>query len=355
MALRIISGSDQVVGFLRQGLLAGRWSGEMPGRNKLAAEIGVSGRLVEAALVRLEGEGLLVGQGSRRRRRVAEGVAAGAPKPAMRIAFLGGDAEDRNLGYVVDLQHRLAEVGHIPLFGGKSILELGRDLGRIAREVGKTGADAWVVNSAPRDVLEWFAAGERPAFALFGRRQGLDIAGAGPDKPTAFAQSVRHLAGLGHRRIVLLTRPARRLPQPGLSEQRYLAELKACGIPPSAYNLPDWEESALGFHGRLDELFRVTPPTALIVDEVPFFMAAMHFCASRGIRVPADVSLVCTDPDPAFEWCVPSIAHITWDSRPVVRRILQWADNISLGKEDRRQTESKAKFVAGGTVGRARG
>jgi len=52
-----------------------------------------------------------------------------------------------------------------------------------------------------------------------------------------------------------------------------------------------------------------------------------------------------------FEWCKPSIAHIRWDSRTVVRRIVRWANNVARGKEDKRQTETKAEFVAGGTVG----
>lgn len=153
---------------------------------------------------------------------------------------------------------------------------------------------------------------------------------------------------------MLLTRTPRRIPEPGLVERAFLAALAAHGIPSGSYNLPDWEENALSFHARLDALFRVTPPTALILDEVPFFMAAMHFCASRGIRVTDDVSLVCTDPDPTFDWFVPSVAHIRWEATPLVRRALRWADNISRGKDDRRQTETRAEFIAGGTLGRAK-
>lgn len=31
---------------------------------------------------------------------------------------------------------------------------------------------------------------------------------------------------------------------------------------------------------------------ALIVDEAPHFNAVLHFCATRGIRVPHDISLI---------------------------------------------------------------
>ena len=61
--LRISSGGEQVAAHLREGLLQGRWSGVMPGKNRLARELGVSGKIVVAALGQLERGGLLVGQG----------------------------------------------------------------------------------------------------------------------------------------------------------------------------------------------------------------------------------------------------------------------------------------------------
>jgi len=133
-------------------------------------------------------------------------------------------------------------------------------------------------------------------------------------------------------------------------EQAFLDELQSHGIPPTSYHLPDWEENPDAFHAMLEAMFRVTPPTALIVDEPLLFVAVMQFCLSRRLRVLEDLSLICTDNDPAFAWCHHSVAHIAWDSSPVVRRILQWADNVSRGTSDFRQTFSPAKFVAGGTV-----
>ncbi|MFT6794733.1 MAG: hypothetical protein ACJAR1_002748, partial [Rubritalea sp.] len=59
----------------------------------------------------------------------------------------------------------------------------------------------------------------------------------------------------------------------------------------------------------------------------------------------------CADPDPTFAWCEPSVAHIRWDSRPVVNRVLSWVENIAQGKDDHSQTLTKAEFIDGGTVG----
>ena len=182
----------------------------------------------------------------------------------------------------------------------------------------------------------------------------MPIAGAGPDKLPALAAAMRHLIGLGHRRIVLLTRRERRVPNPGPSERAFLDALTAHGIPAGDFNLPDWEETREGFQELLGSLFRVTPPTALIIQEAPFFVATLQFLGARGIRVPEEVSLVCTDPDPAFAWCTPPIAQIRWDTRLAVRRIVRWAANVSRGRRDVQQTSGAAEFVEGGTTGPAR-
>jgi hypothetical protein len=47
----------------------------------------------------------------------------------------------------------------------------------------------------------------------------------------------------------------------------------------------------------------------------------------------------------SFEWCDPCIAHMTWDSRPVINRVAKWADNTGRGKDDRRKNTSKVKLV----------
>ena len=349
---RTLTSAEQVATYLRSGMASGRLRGTMPGVLKLEAELRVNRKTVESALRQLEAEGLLVPQGAGRRRLIQSQERLATP--SLQVAILVSEPADLRLEYLVELQHELALAGHDASFAARSMAELGMDVKRIARMVRKSQADAWVVTAGSREVLEWFAEQESPAFALFGRRRGLPLAGVGPDKPPAFAAATRMLIGLGHRRIVLLARPRRRLPVPGASEQAFLDELAVHGISPSSYHLPEWEESINGFHGRLESLFLVTPPTAMIIEEAAFYMAALQFLARRRLRVPEDVSLVCTDADPTFEWCRPSVAHIRWDSRPVVRRIVRWAENLSSCKADVRQTLTPAEFVPGGTIGQAK-
>jgi DNA-binding LacI/PurR family transcriptional regulator len=341
--------ADQVAEHLRAEILRGRWSGSMPGKHQLAAELGVNNKTVEAALRQLEKAGLLLPQGAGRSRRI--NPRRRKSSRALRIALLLNELpHDAKSELHLEITHALTDAGHASSIAPRSLDALRFEPKRVARLVRETTADAWVIYGGSRDVLEWFASQPLPAFALSGHRIGVKIPAVSPHKPPAVAAAARHLIEFGHRRIVLLCRKIRRLPRPGLSETVFLETLRAQDCPVGDYNLPDWEETNEGFQECLRALFRVTPPTALIVDEAAYVVAAMQFFLSRGIRVPRDVSLVSTDDDPAFAHCHPPIACITWDIRPVVRRILQWADHVSRGKPDLRQTLTPAKFVPGGTV-----
>jgi len=353
-AFHPLSTVAQLAGHLREEVLQGSLGGTMPGVNQLAATLGVSPKTVIAAVKQLEREGILQGQGPRRRNRIVV-PAAGAERCRLRVAILDYEPPVPSAGYIFELPHLLEDAGHAAFFAGKSLQELGMDVRRVARLVAKTEAEAWVICAGSREVLEWFAAQPLPAFALFGRRRSVPLAGAGPNLLPACLAAVRRLLDLGHRRIVMLARQERRTGGPGNIERAVLDEMAAHGIRTGPYNLPDWEDSCEGFHRLLDKLYRVTPPSALILDEAFLFAAAQQHLAQRGILAPQHVSLVCTSPDPTFAWCQPTIAHIRYDIRPALRRVVRWADNLARGKEDRRQSSTKAEFVDGGTVGPVRG
>lgn len=347
----VISSRAQVAEFLREELFRGRWSGTMPGRDRLAMDLGVNRKTLGAALALLEQEGILVNQGTGRPRRISLPEDGRSSRP-MRLAILEFDSTEQKKGYFIDLLHQLFDNGHHAFCAKHCQVGLKFDVKRIARMVEETAADAWIVQSGSLEVLEWFAARQVPAMALFGRRSGVSIAGVGPDMLHGTKMLTRRLIELGHRRIVVLVRRQRRFPVPGACEQILLDEMAAHGLPTGNYNLPDWEETSEGFHEILDSLFQLTPPTALIVDEPYQFVAAQQHLARKGILAPEHVSLICTDPDQTFSWCKPSIAHIAWEPSPVVSRIVQWAANVSRGEEDLRQTLVKAEFFEGDTLGK---
>jgi len=350
--LRLLSHAEQLADYLRSELLRGRWSGGMPGILSLEAELRVNRNTMHAAMRLLEKEGLLVSGGRGRPRRIV--LPEDFAPPSLRVAILLYEDVDQMTHYMVELRHAIQEAGHSAEFARKTLRDLGMDVKRVANFVNKNGADAWVIVSGSREVLEWFAGQTKPAFAFFGRRRYVNLASTGPEKSEAYLAAVRRLAGLGHRRIVMLVREERRKPKPGTLEQVFLDELQTLGISSGSYNLPDWEENPKSFHQCIDALFKHTPPSALIIDEVPFFFAAQHHLAQLGIVAPRDISMICLDSDPGFPWFQPPISHVAWKPGPMVRRAVDWTNNVARGRDDRDKTQFKAWFVEGGTIGPAK-
>jgi DNA-binding LacI/PurR family transcriptional regulator len=344
----LLSAAEQAANHLRERILSGVWADELPGAPMLAAELGVNHRAVIVALHQLEHEGLLVPQGTGRRRRITRPKNL-APS-ALRVAILSYEASDQSQDYVIDIKNKLEEAGHTVFYAPSNLTEIKMDVQRLARMVRKTEADAWVVVAGTREVLQWFTQQKNPAFALFGRRRKLEIAAIGPDNIPTLVEATRRLIDLGHQRIVFLD-SLYNVSEPGDPGAAFLDALSAGGITAGSYNLPGWEGGLEGVYAYLDSSFQRTPPTAIIVSSRTTYFATLHFLLNRGVRVPQDLSLVCIDDDPQFKQCCPSVAHIHWSSRPVANRIVRWVNNVSQGKEDTRQTLIKAEFVEGGTVG----
>ncbi|MDP0489831.1 MAG: substrate-binding domain-containing protein [Verrucomicrobiota bacterium JB023] len=351
--MKILSASEQVAAHLKRSIQEGQWSRYIPGAKRLASELNVNTKTVESALLILERDEIIINQGPGKRRLIMPTTTESSRQA--RVGILLYEQADRQVPYLIELQHALTKAGHSVIFGEKSLVQTKMRLSAIEKTVEQTPADIWLIVGGPRHVLEWFAERPEPSFAIFGRSSEVNIAGAGPDKAPCFAEATRKLIGLGHQRISLITRKLRRQPTPGLCERAFLAELAKHGLPTSDFNLPDWDESIEGLQGLLKSLFQVTPPTALIVDEVPFLITTLQFLASRGLKVPEDVSLVSNEFDPSFMWCKPTFAHVNWSSRRLVDSTLRWVDATTRGKQTRRQIRLQGEFIMGETIARAKG
>jgi putative intracellular protease/amidase len=341
LPFEIVAPSEQVARYLRSELLRGKWSGEMPGAPLLATELVVDRKTVEAGLCLLEKEGLLVTQGAGRRRKIVP-LDRSAPR-ALRVCLMTYSDEDTEDVALKDLLHRTEAAGHVAGFANQSVASLIDNPQRLERCVKKAAADAWVVYGGSREVLGWFAQN--------GRMHGFPIAGVKPDKIPAQSLAVRRLVALGHRRIVSMVLPERVTPATGNTEQCFIDDLEAAGIPTGPYNLAIWDGTMEGFYKRLDALFRHTPPTALLLHASALFISAQLYLARRGILAPEHVSLFSYDPDPYFVLLDPAPTHIHWSFDDMARRVERWIDNIARGKDDRRQSFTKARFVEGGTIG----
>jgi len=285
---KALTAYEQLVAYLREEITQGELSGHMPGIRSIAKSLGVSSNTVVAAVECLEREGFIEAQGQGRRSRIV--IPEDFVKPGFQVTLLPYERADIQLDYVVEIQRRLKNNGYHVRVADKSLMEMGMNVNRIARMVAKMRTDAWVVFSSPQEVLEWFVSRSIPTFALLGRFRRLPMAAIGLDKTPAFRATVRRLAELGHRRIVLLQPRHNREPVPSRLIRESLEEMEAHGIKTGQYNIPSWDQSPGGLRRCLDSLFAVSPPTAIVFDRPNELIGAQLYLAHKKIFAPQDIS-----------------------------------------------------------------
>jgi DNA-binding LacI/PurR family transcriptional regulator len=343
--MKTFSVSEQVASHLREELQQGKWTKVMPGRDRLARELDVHGSTIERALAQLEKEGLLASAGAGKRRKI---MAAKITPRATRLVIVLYDPEDVLDHRIAEIQQHLHAAGHRPSFASKAMSELKHDPKRIMTMMKAHPAEAWIVIAGTRPVLEMFLKASTPTFALYGSASGLRMAGTGAIKIQALRNCIDYLHKNGRRRIVMLVRSGGKRTDINATERAFLGALGKHNLSQSSYNLPEWGDTPDGLHQCLDELFKITPPDAILVDDWILSYAIQNYLSNqRGIAF-RQVECVSTDYHPSVKWCHPAVPHFYWNPTKAVQRIVQWVDHVAQGKEDRKMKLIEAKFIPGG-------
>lgn len=345
------SAARQVADHLRAEIERLSLTGGLPGPRALAEQLGVNHKTVEVALGLLEEEGVILAQGPGRRRKIQPLVER--EEKTLRMVMMLHNRRDNSTPLLAEMRHRLREAGHAVSVAEKRVGDYSLKPERLLEWIGNTPADAWLIHSGPGELLEKLVQFGKPVFAIGGGRHGLPVAGAGPDKTNAMREAVAGLVSLGHQHIVMLGRKERLEASGGNYASAFLAELRKHGLEAGKRNLPTWNNQPSGFHRCVEAALTQGSATALIIDEVPLFIAAQQQLSRMGLSAPHDISMICTQRDAYLDWCRPSVAHFLWDGASMTRRVLQWAHRVACGRPDVKQIEISTSYVHGGTVGPA--
>lgn len=339
---------------LREGFRRGRWQGRLPGVRQLAGEFGVSRDVVREALRIAEAEGLIVHHGPGKSRRVA----APARHPARRTLRIGillpSPLEEDNAHthqLISGILRAIESLGHAGFIAPKCSRQLGGKPARIGRHLEDCKADAWIIYSAERAVLEMAAQLDAPVFALGGVSEGLPLAGSRTDLTAPIEAAVDSLVKQGHRQIVLIGPPRWRKPRLNHAAAAFLDRLRTCHIrADAAFNVPEWRHTPAGLDELLRALFFATPPTALLIMEPECVGPALVFLAGHGLRVPEDVSLVNLLPDPMQSFYRIELARFIWPVQRHVNNVVRWVRSAARNQPDRRYTTIAPEFAKGESV-----
>lgn len=344
---------------LRERLAAGALGSRLPGVRPLSRELGVSIKTVRRALVLLESEGAVAPAMRGLPRSALPPGAPGGVKRALKVAVLGSRRPEDESSDTRSLLMQLAEAIRA---GGHSVTMVQRPLPSdsanpkvLRRLVDSTGADAWIVYQAGVEPLAWFAGCRLPVAAFGGRGADAGLPSAYCDASQAMRETLARLFEAGHRRIVLIAPERALVPTPTRYVEVFAQEMRAHGVSVGAYHLPRWDETPEGLRTLLEALFRVTPPTALIVFGNLYMSGVLTFLAQRRLGVPTDVSLVSADTEGSFGWQWPGLKVAHFDDRRELqlKRLCRWVDDVAAGHPANKLRAVAARLVPGNSLGPA--
>ncbi|WP_026925271.1 LacI family DNA-binding transcriptional regulator [Glycomyces arizonensis] len=122
--------------------------------------------------------------------------------------------------------------------------------------------------------------------------------------------AARHLIGLGHRRIAVITGPARmEAARARLDGFRAGADLAGRPLDPALERHGDFEIE--GGRDLAAELLRLDePPTAIFAGNDGMALGVYHAAAELGVRIPDDLSVVGFDDLPKARWTIPPLTTV---------------------------------------------
>jgi LacI family transcriptional regulator len=190
---------------------------------------------------------------------------------------------------------------------------------------------------------------EIPIVCLVRRDDGTDLETVLADDSEGAFVGTRYLTGLGHRRIGLIVgRPDTTSGRERLSG--YVRALREASIPvdDTLIHAGHFEpETGAASCRKLLDL--TEPPSAIFVANHEATLGVLRVTAERGLSIPDDLSLLCYEHSPWFEWHRPAISIVDNGARDLanlaVDRLLHRMDAKGNGADSVREYRVGARLV----------
>lgn len=351
--------ADQVAQAIEAEIAAQRWREWLPGERSLQRVFNVSRQTVRAALARLIARHTLTVERARgyRIRPARQGTPDTTAAASHEIGLICPEPVYRmppRFIQVLDiLRGHCAEVGlNLEVLEGHRFkrTDPGRLMPRLVRCQPKA---CWILALANRRMQTWFERSGLPVVVYGNVYAGLSLSGTGID----FHACIRHAASLllakGHRRVVFV---AYDLSRAGEADswrgfQEAFGAHRGDVATPLLIERPDGDADALC--RQLDGVLRgPSRPTAFVVSHTHHYAAVATHLVSRGLRIPADVSLVCRSEDPFLQFLRPTPAFYRANMEILSRLLFEQVRHAIAGTaKPGDQRLLVPELVPGGTVG----
>jgi DNA-binding LacI/PurR family transcriptional regulator len=305
--------SAQVADILREKMRKETWRNILPGERQLAERLGVSRKTVRKALVILRGEGSVHTLDNRVNTPVPRKlhIRAGAG-PVKRIALLLPESIETARTFTVLWINRLMALAHDAGFEMEVMAGwryFGRQVGQSLRRLVDTHPGrCWILSRSHRPLQEWFAGSGELALVSGTALAGVSLPSVDVDHHALCHEAAREFLRRGHRRLALFLEKTEHGGEVAC-ERGFRAALSACGdAGPLVVCRPSRSTAAI-----IRELARIlgmkSPPTGVLLSNPLSYVTAFSYLASRGLRVPRDVSIASRSDEPFLGYLYPPPAR----------------------------------------------
>lgn len=305
----------QTADILRQRILSGEWEALLPTEVQLKDRMQVGRNTVRAALAVLTKEGLISeGQSGSRREILKRENKGQSDSKTKVVAFLAPVSLEQALSrviFIVDgLRSHLAEMDYRLEVHTSQAFTLDHPEKTLTNLVHNNPADLWILQRSSRAMQDWFSRQKIPCLLHGSTYEGIQLPSVDLDYAAITRHAVGQLLSKGHTHLAMM------LP----SQQRYGDEQGE-----SAF----WETLQVDYHpARQGSIIRVPnndpkavyrelkrvmqqadAPSGLIVWRASYAVTVFSSVQQLGIQIPKDLSVICTDDNPAAEWLLPTLAR----------------------------------------------
>jgi DNA-binding LacI/PurR family transcriptional regulator len=343
---------------LKEWIATGVLRDVLPGELQLKSRLGVGRDTLRLALRRLTQEGWVSAAIKGQQRSINHHLLALKPQTSTRqlpVTFLSPHSVESRVTLLEmqDTEAFLRDEGRNLRFVAPDIFHLKHPESRLERLVQENPSAAWVLYLASEPMQRWFERENIPTLIYGSAFPGVNL----PFVVSAWEAAAFH-AGVqlirhGHRTIGIMEYHER---FPGvIAEETGLKRAMATAGSEGHLMVFKDDRTPASVARSLENAFASRErPTALVLTYTSQLLTCYSWFASRGIRVPADVSIISLVNDIWFNDIFPPVCYYRPETKLMSRHIAQRVLELTqTGKVNRKSIRIPLEYVPGASIGPA--
>ncbi|HEY4416546.1 MAG TPA: substrate-binding domain-containing protein [Verrucomicrobiae bacterium] len=341
---------------LKQWIASGVLKDVLPGELDLKERLRVGRDTLRLALQLLTDEGWVEPSVQGRKRKIHPQKHSGVKKRAkaeLPVTFISPYASEQGqtMLELADTQKRLLELGRELQFVSPDIFHLKDPEHQLQNLVQTHPSAAWILSASSQPIQNWFAQQGLPTLIHGWPYPGINLPYVAKDwGPAGFhagLQFIRH----GHRNIGMFEYVERGVGAM-LIEQGLRRAIDTAGNGAKLLMFKD-DRTPESIAKMYDAAFKLKDrPTAMVLTSSNHLLTSMSWLISKGIAVPADVSLVVLPHDVWYSEFVPPLCYYKPNtnsfSHGIAERVLEL---VEFGRIIHKPLAVPVEFVPGATIG----